>query len=379
MPAIRPPTARELRIALNAADTISRGALCRLSLDLESWAEAGEDVALERLGARLGVPAEPLRRALALRPSAAEIAGRELARADAHGDRLLDLEDADYPAALRDLALPPPVLYCRGEIPQGPAVAIVGSRRMSPYGREVTELFAGRLAAAGVTIVSGFALGVDAVAHRAAVARPEGRSVAVLGCGIDVDYPRGNGDLAGKLASQGAVISELAFGAPPRRWHFPVRNRVIAALADATLVIQARPRSGSLITAHHALELGREVFAVPGSIFDELALGTNGLIADGAHVAATPEDLLERLAVKQKALFPRPALASPAATSLPEGLPGEVLGTLSAGAPRTAEDLAAAIDKPVDRVLAALLELELSGWIERQPGPVYLRLSASPL
>jgi len=246
----------------------------------------------------------------------------------------------------------------------------------------VAECFAGRLAAAGVAVISGFARGIDAAAHRAALAALDGRTVAVLGCGLDVDYPRRQRDLAAAIAERGALVSEFPFGAEPRPWHFPIRNRVIAALAWATLVVQATPRSGSLITAHHAMELGRDVYAVPGRIFDESSLGTNHLLADGALVARSPEDLIEGGARHGLALPGQRPLFAPgaAAEAPPEPLPpppggtaGKVLEALPPGKGQTAEDIAGRLEVPVDQVLGVLLELELGGWVRREPGPVYVR------
>jgi DNA processing protein len=380
--------ARQVLIAVNAADRITRAALCRLGGCLDAWLEAGEDAAAE-LAPALGVPARQLRRALALRPRAAALADRELERARRHRCRIVTLLDRDYPAPLREHALPPPVLYCRGRLPDRPAVAIVGARRMDAYGKEAAEVFARRLAAAGLTVVSGFARGIDTAAHLAALTAETGVTVAVLGCGLDVDYPRGSSRLAERIAERGAMVSEFGFGAEPLPWRFPIRNRVIAALSLGTLVVQATARSGSLITAHQALELGRDVYAVPGRIFDDLSQGTNALIADGALIARRPEDVLESLPLlQQQELFPsrkETGAATTAATAPPsrrsdaavgeppDGFPGRVLEAVPAGDGRTSEDLAAAVGAPVDRVLAALLELELQGWVRREPGPVYVR------
>ncbi|HET9211585.1 MAG TPA: DNA-processing protein DprA, partial [Thermoanaerobaculia bacterium] len=272
----------------------------------------------------------------------------------------------------RQLSPPPPVLYIRGEIPAGPAVAVVGSRRADPYGREAADLFSRALAAAGVTVVSGFAQGIDAAAHRSALAAPGGRTVAVLGCGLGVDYPRGHGQLADQIAARGAVVTEFPCGLIPRAWHFPLRNRTLAALAAGTLVVQAALRSGSLITARHAVDLGREVWAVPGRIFDEGSLGANSLIREGAQLVQHPADLLEILlptaAAAQLALPPSSPEPEP-----PPGFTGQVLAEIPPGTPRLAEEIAARLESPVDRVLAALLELELAGWVKRMPGPVYGR------
>ena len=285
-------TPREVLIALNATPALGRPAVYRLAQEVERFLEmAAAGPAL--VGRALGVPLAQAAKALAALPGAAETAGREVERAERLGARLTTRLDPDYPAALAELPPPPPVLCRRGELPPGPAVAIVGSRRADAYGREVADLFARALADAGVTVVSGFARGVDAAAHRGALAVPGGRTVAVLGCGLGVDYPRGHGELEEEIAAAGCVVTELPCDLPPRAWHFPISNRVIAALAAGTLVVQAAPRSGSLITARHALDLGREVWAVPGRIFDEAALGPNGLIREGAMLVQHPRDLLE--------------------------------------------------------------------------------------
>ncbi len=378
---------RQLLIALNAADRIDRAALCILSAACEDWQGLSAAGDLAPRAAALGVTPLQLRRALGLRPRAPELAGRELERAQRLGCRLITRLDDDYPPALLDLSLPPPVLYCCGRLPSTPAVAVVGSRKMDDYGERVAELFGRELAAAGVTVVSGFARGVDTTAHRAAL-DAGGETVAVLGCGVDVDYPRGNASLACDVRDRGALISEFAFGAGPRAWRFPVRNRVIAALAVGTLVVQATYKSGSLITAHHALELGRDVYAVPGRIFDHGSKGTNALIADGALPAHKPRDILESLSIGvQQELFavpetrapaarrrgPTPGLDESAGRKPPSGLAGKVLEALVPDRGRTAEEIATRTEVAVEEVVGTLLELELAGWVRRAPGPVYLR------
>ncbi len=381
----------ELLIALNAADRIDRAALCTLAAELETWQGLSISSDLGPRAAAFGVPPLQLRRALELRPRAHELAQRELERAERLGCRLITRFDDDYPQPLLDLSLPPPVLYCRGEIPAGPAVAIVGSRKMDAYGEQAARLFGRQLAEAGVTVVSGFARGVDTTAHRAAL-EVGGETVAVLGCGVDVDYPRGNASLADDIRKNGAILSEFAFGAEPRAWRFPVRNRVIAALAVGTLVVQATHKSGSLITAHQALELGRDVYAVPGRIFDVGSQGTNALIADGALPARKPRDILESLSIGvQQELFPAPetrasripeparrleptpGLDESVGRKPPSGLAGRVLEALLSERGRTAEEVSARTEAAVEEVVGTLLELELSGWVRRAPGPVYLR------
>jgi DNA processing protein len=363
---------RELLIALNAAPEISRPAAYRLAQDLDRWCAAGAPP--EHLAAEIGVPRTQMRKALAALETAAAAAGQEAAAAERLGGRIVTLEDSSYPPGLRHLSPPPPVLYLRGEIPPGPAVAIVGSRRPDTYGQEAAELFARTLAAAGVTVVSGFARGIDAAAHRGALAVADGRTLAVLGCGLGVDYPRGHVRLAGEIAGRGALVSEFPCAAIPRAWHFPLRNRSLAALTAGTLVVQAAARSGSLITARHALDLGREVWAVPGRIFDESSLGANGLIREGAQLAQHPADILEVLL--PRAGVPMPKAADPApgpGSEPPAGLADQVLGEIPPGSTRVAEEIAVRLDVSVDRILAALLELELAGWVKRLPGSAYGR------
>jgi DNA processing protein len=375
------PSRRELLIALNAATEISRPAVYRLSQELDRWFNAGDAGGdSDQLAAELGVPRAQCAKALGLRGRARELAGRETAAVAKQGGRILTLEDSGYPAGLLQLSPPPPVLTVRGEMPEGPAVAIVGSRRADAYGREAAELFARSLAAAGIVIVSGFARGIDAAAHRSALAAPAGRTIAVLGCGLAVDYPKGHAKLAAEIAERGAVLSEFPCNLIPRAWHFPLRNRSIAALAAGTLVVQAAHRSGSLITARHALDLGRDVWAVPGRIFDESSLGANALIRDGASLAQHPADLLEVLLPRlprsaAQLAFPAmpPPLAPDPGPEPPPGFPGQVLAEIPKGATRGAEEMAVRLDIPIDRVLAALLELELEGWVKRLPGSIFGR------
>ncbi|HXT20644.1 MAG TPA: DNA-processing protein DprA [Thermoanaerobaculia bacterium] len=376
---LRTPDLAAALVALNAAP-MGRASICRLALDPEAWlgAAAAEDA---RLAASLGVPADVIAHGRTVVQTATAVAAAERAGAAALGARLLTQLDTDYPVALRQLALPPPVLYVRGALPPalasgaGAAVAIVGSRYPSTYGREAAWLFARDLARAGVVVVSGFARGVDAHAHRGALAG-EGLTVAVLGCGIDVAYPREHHSRRGKaegladeVAARGALLSELPLGAPPLKGHFPIRNRLIAALTQATLVVEAAVRSGSLITARCALELGREVLALPGRIFDDNAMGTNALIADGARPALHPRDVLAALSLDA----PEAAAGS---TDVPPPLPGlgaRLWEALPPGAALGADELAARCAAPIDTTLAELLELELAGWIARLPGPLYCR------
>lgn len=362
-----------VRIALNAHPALGRAAICRLAARVERWSARRDPNANEdALAAELSVGKDALAMARAALPGAAAVAARERRRARRLGAEIVLDEDPLYPERCRELALPPPVLYLQGALPAGPAVAIVGSRRASRYGLEVAEWLGSELAAAGLVVVSGFARGVDQAAHRGALTADSGRTVAVLGCGLAVDYPRHRRELGGEIARRGALLSEFPCAAGPQNWHFPVRNRLIAVLSEATVVVEAAPRSGSLVTARLALEAGREVLAVPGRITDELALGTNQLLADGATPVAHPADVLAAIGL----LGERQAAA--AAEAPPPGLAPDLAALFAALDPhdaRGAETLARELGRPIDAMIATLLEAELSGWAIRDPGGGYRRRS----
>jgi len=300
-------------------------------------------------------------------------AAGEVAAAAALGARVITLLDQDYPASLAAIPQPPPVLMVRGALPPGPAVAIVGSRLADGYGLEVAGYFSRTLAAAGVVVVSGLARGIDAAAHEGAMAVPAGRTVAVLGCGLGFDYPRGHAWLAAAIAAHGALVSEFPCAAAAQPWRFPLRNRTIAGLAAATLVVQATPRSGSLGTARHARELGRVVFAVPGPVLAPLSWGPHELLRRGARLAGHPEDVLEVLA---------PAGESPASaesevdTTAAAGVLA-ALGPRAARTVKTVEQIAALAGLATGAALSTLLALELAGRVQRLPGLGY-RLARNP-
>ena len=266
----------------------------------------------------------------------------------------------EYPPRLAELHDPPACLYLRGgpaEILSRTAVAVVGARSCSRYGAQVARELARELAAAGVVVVSGLARGIDGEAHRGALAA-EGLTVAVLGCGIDRDYPRAHAQLAGRIVQSGLVVSEYPPGVEPAPWRFPARNRIVAGLARATVVVEARERSGALITADFALELGRDVFAVPGEITSGLSSGTNDLIRQGATPLLAAADVLEALGLEPAPATPPPSLSPEAAA---------VLAVLADGA-ATLDELsrAAALGSP--EVAVALAELELAGLVSGGDG-----------
>jgi DNA processing protein len=255
------------------------------------------------------------------------------------------LKRDELPPLLRAIHDPPRRLYLRGagdpELLSRPAVAVVGARACSPYGAQVARMLGRELARAGVVVVSGLARGVDGEAHRGAL-ETDGRTVAVLGCGIDRDYPAAHAGLAQTITEQSLVVSEYEPGVEPAPWRFPARNRIVAGLCVATVVVEARERSGALITADFALEEGREVFAVPGEITSALSAGTNALLRLGATPLTSAADVLEALGLEPE---PRPTETHPLLALLPAA--ADELVRLTGMAPGV--------------VAAALAELELGG------------------
>jgi DNA processing protein len=278
----------------------------------------------------------------------------------ARGFRFAGRSDADFPPLLRAIHDPPPGLFLRGGAPvellRLPAVAIVGARSCSPYGAQVARALARELAGAGLVVVSGLARGVDGHAHRGAL-DAGGLTVAVLGCGIDRDYPASHRGLAAEIAERGLVVSEYAPGVEPAPWRFPARNRVIAGLSAATVVVEAREASGALITADLALEEGREVFAVPGEITSALSAGSNALLRLGATPLTSAADVLESFGLAA------PARAAPAVT---DGA-AKVLARLRDAA-AGADELARATGFDAGAVAVALTELELAGLVSGAEG-----------
>lgn len=284
----------------------------------------------------------------------------------AQGIRLLTWEDEDYPKRLADVDNPPPVLYVRGELlPEDHwAVAVVGTRRVTAYGRQVTERIAQTLARCGVTLVSGLARGVDGIAHQA-VLDAGGRTLAVLGCGVDRIYPPEHRNLAEKIISNGAMISDYAVGTPPEAHNFPPRNRIISGLSMATVVVEAGIKSGALITANFAVEQGREVFAVPGNILSPTSKGTNKLIQQGAHPLLDPEEILETLELRLI------SEQREARTVLPSDATEAQLFDLLSREPMHVDEIRAQIGMPIEKVTAALAMMELKGLVRKASGMRY--------
>ena len=287
------------------------------------------------------------------------------------------LADERYPAWLRAITDPPAVLYCDGRIePQDrQAVAIVGARRATPYGLQATETLARELSGAGFTIVSGLARGIDAAAHRAAL-DAGGRTIAVRGSGLDVTYPPEHARLREEIAGCGAVLTEFPTGTQPKPSHFPQRNRIISGLALGVVVVEAAEDSGSLITARRALEQGREVFAVPGSIDAPLSRGPHGLIKQGAKLVETVDDIVEELLPQlETAGVPKRRPGLPKAEDLPNLSPDErLLLDQMSREPLHLDDLTERSGLTPAGVAGILLGLELKDVVRQLPGQRYYRL-----
>jgi DNA processing protein len=276
------------------------------------------------------------------------------------GYRWLGRSDPAFPSRLRSIHDPPPGLFVRGSAPcallDRPSVAVVGARACSHYGSTVATFLARELAAAGVLVVSGLARGIDGAAHRGAL--QAGATVAVLGCGIDRDYPRTHASLAAEIVRDGLIVSEYAPGVEAAPWRFPARNRIVAGLTLATVVIEARERSGALITADLALDEGREVLAVPGEITSPLSRGANHLLRLGAVPVTCAADVLRVIGIE-----PQPAREPPA---LEPRL--ELIRAKLADAAATADEIALATCQSARAVAAVLAELELLGAVEELDG-----------
>lgn len=328
----------------------------------------------DRVAALVGRAAAEARRS----PEVRERAEAALARAAEAGMRILPRGAPGWPPPLDRLTDPPPFLFLRGDadLLGGPAVAIVGSRRATEAGRRVAGRIAAVVAGAGAAVVSGLALGIDGAAHRGCL-RAGGRTVAVLGCGADVEHPPSNRRLFRQIARDGLLVSEFLPGEMALPHHFPQRNRILAALARAVVVVEAAERSGALITVDHAVDLGLDVLAVPGSVESRQSRGTNALIRDGARVLTDAEALLEELPWLAELRAPEPARAG---RSGPEGFGPDVAAVWRALAaePRGVDDVASHAGVSTERTLAALTALEVEGWAARVAGLRFHRGQEAP-
>ena len=297
---------------------------------------------------------------------------KEIQRARAAGIKMIPFSDAAYPGSLRAIADPPPLLYVKGELRDNDskAIAIVGSRSASDYGRRIARDLARGLASFGFTVVSGMARGIDGMAHESAL-QAGGRTLAVLGSGVDRAYPPEHEMLYRRISDSGAVISELPMGARPIAFNFPARNRLISGLSLGVVVVEATEKSGSLITASLAAEQGREVFAVPGEAGASRSRGAHRLIRQGAKLVETVEDIIEEIAPQ---LSRRNGDAAPAsARSLPENS-GPAARQIFALLKETSLQVDQVIEQsglPAPQVLQVLLDLELQGFVCQTPGKIY--------
>lgn len=283
------------------------------------------------------------------------------------GIQVLTWQDETYPARLKEINQPPPVLYMRGsyELEDAWAVAVVGTRHITAYGRQVAEETASFLGNHGITVVSGLARGVDSVAHTAAI-HSGGRSIAILGCGVDKIYPPENCQLSEKLIEAGCLLSDYAPGTPPDSANFPPRNRIISGLSLATVIIEAGMESGAMITAAFAADQGREVFAVPGNIHAPQSAGTNHLIQEGARPLLDPHEILsvlELTCVEEKKATRRSLPADPTEARLLSEMGLE---------PLHADELSTRLEIPIEMISATLTVMELKGMVRQVGGMSYV-------
>ncbi|WP_035373932.1 DNA-processing protein DprA [Pseudoduganella violaceinigra] len=295
------------------------------------------------------------------------LAEATLAWAAQDGNHLVMLGDPDYPPTLQHIADPPLLLYAKGDpgLLRREGVAVVGARNATTQGKANARQFAHALSEAGMLVVSGLALGIDAAAHEGGLAGP-GRTVAVIGTGIDRIYPRRNAALARRIAEEGCLLSEFPLAAPARPEHFPIRNRIIAGMARATLVVEAAAKSGSLITANAAVDAGRDIYVLPGSVHAPQSAGCHALIRAGGRLVATPEHLLEDL-----------GLPLPGAAAAQSDEAGSWLLAALGHDPVGADELAARLQLAPGDMQASLLALELAGVVERLPGGAFQRLKGA--
>lgn len=287
---------------------------------------------------------------------------------DATGAAALTLDDPDYPALLRELPDAPPVLYVKGTLVEADrwAVAFVGTRRATVYGRDITYQLVTPLIHAGITIISGLALGIDAAAHKAAL-ESGGRTIAVLGCGIDVVYPPEHRRLAEAITRNGALVTEFPPGTEPEAKHFPVRNRLISGLSLGVTVVEAPASSGALLTADAAAEQGRDVFAVPGNVTAKSSTGTNRLIQSGAKLVMSAEDILDELNLTRDTV----AVQSQVREVAPDDPQEAALAGCLGDQPVHIDELCQRTEMPITQVSSLLSLMELKGIVRRLDGMHY--------
>ncbi len=294
-------------------------------------------------------------------------AEQEAARARDAGVHIITAGDAAFPALLGKTPDPPLYLYVKGSLLPEDGIAIVGTRRPTQYGLSMTGRIASELAAAGFTVVSGLARGIDTQAHRGALAA-KGRTIAVLGCGIDIAYPPENRGLLERISASGAVVTENPFGTQPEAGYFPARNRIISGLSRGTVIIEATDDSGSLITAKYALEQGRKLFAVPGNVGSPLSRGTNNLIKQGAILVDGAGDVLGHLGMAERVRNPEPGKDLPQLTADEKG----ILECIT-GEPKHIDRIMNESRRAAGVLSGVLITLELKGLVKQLSGKYYVR------
>ena len=367
-------TERELLIGLTLVDDLGPVRIGKLidffgSVSAVYSAEAGELAHVDGAGPAL---APKLAAGISTVPEKLE---KLLQRLDTTGIKAVTQIDSGYPSNLKHIYDPPVVIYMKGKFIQDDALglAVVGTRGATPYGIAVTEKFAGALARAGITIISGLALGIDTAAHQSAL-KAAGRTVAVLGSGVDIIYPTSNRRLAERVADTGVLLSEYPPGTEPERGHFPRRNRIIAGLALGVLVTEAPAKSGALITASLALDYGREVFVVPGSILSAKSEGTNSLLKQGSNPVTCAEDILSGMeAYRMLPLVSEKESCSGAASSVLTGAEAELLKKIPYEPVHM--DILLAGEGDISELAKLILTLELKGLVRKTPGNKVVRVA----
>ena len=288
-----------------------------------------------------------------------------------NGIKLITFNSPEYPVNLSHIPSPPPLIYCKGNLlPQDEcAISIVGSRKFTEYGRAVTKKLSSELASSGVTIISGMALGIDTFAHTYAISS-NGRTIAVLGNGVNIPYPTQNKKLYNEIIENGAVISEFPINTPAFPQNFPIRNRIVAGLSLGTLVIEAKEKSGSMITAGLCGDYGRNIYAVPGSIFDSTSDGTNSLIKDGAKIVTNSQDILEDIYTEISQITPPKQLTLFTPNNL-SNKENEIYSLLSLN-PILIDEIVTKTALPLSEILEILTILELNGYVTQLPGQKYV-------
>jgi DNA processing protein len=332
-------------------------------------------------GKRGGSGAEAFAASTRLKKDDWEWVEEELDLAEEHGAGLITIKDRAYPPLLREVYDPPLLLYTKGKMvdSDAPAVAVVGTRRASPYGLAMAEKTGLELASAGVTVVSGMARGCDSAAHRGALSTAGGRTIAVLGTGIDRVYPRENKRLYEQIADKGLILSELPMSSAPLPRNFPMRNRIISGLCLGVVVVEAPLRSGAMMTARLALDSGRDVFAMPGHATSLRSSGTNKLIKDGAALVEGGVDILEALGVRfTEGAGPREGAGGKAVPVAPEARPeldceGRLIFDILDDEPLTIDGIVEKTGLTAQRASSVLLDMELRGLVEQRPGKIFSR------